>query len=122
MGAPGDLSFYANDVNREADWLRPETLKVTSPYSDPSLWREGTGAGKALPCVSRAFGRLMDDAWQKALFTTGVSDMPRDMLAALLENVARCRDGRLAELEAEFYREVERIYNDYRALSPTSQN
>ena len=117
IGAPGDLSFYANDVNRDADWSRPETLKVAFPYNDPTMWREGTKAGMAIPSVSRAFGRLVDDAWQKALFTTGVTDLPRDVLVALTENVARCRDGRLAGIEAEFYKGVERIHSSYQSMA-----
>lgn len=115
IGAQGDLSFFSNEVNRDADWSRPETLKVAFPYNDVAMWREGTRAGAAFPSVSRAFGRLMDDAWQRALFTVPLPDFPRDTLVALMENVARCRDGRLAELEAEFYQQVERIYNDYKA-------
>jgi hypothetical protein len=113
IGAPGDLSFYANAVNRDADWSRPETLKVTYPYNDPDTWRDGTEPGVLLHSVSRAFGRLMDDAWQKTLFTTGVSDLPRDLLAGLMENIAHCRDGRLAGLEAEFYQGAERIHRSY---------
>ena len=31
IGARGDLAFYANAVNREADWSRFETLKVQIP-------------------------------------------------------------------------------------------
>ncbi len=117
IGAPGDLSFYANAVNLDAEWSRPETLKVAFPYDDPTKWRAGTKAGTVFPSVSRAFGRLMDDAWQRALFTTGVTDLPRDTLVGLIENVARCRDGRLAGIEAEFYRNVERIYRSYQPVA-----
>jgi hypothetical protein len=116
IGAPGDLAFYANAVNRNADWSRPETLKVTTPYDDPAGWRVGTKPGMALPSVCRAFGRLMDDTWQRALFTTGASDLPRETLIPLMENVARCRDGRLAGLEAEFYRGVEQIYREFQQI------
>jgi hypothetical protein len=117
IGAPDDLSFYANAVNRDADWSRPETLKVTSPYDDTPMWRNGTKAGMAAPSVCRPYGRLMDDAWQKALFTQGVSDLPRATLVSLMENVARCRDGRLAGIEAEFYRGVERIYRQTQPMA-----
>ncbi len=116
IGAPGDLAFYANAVNRNADWSRFETLKVTSPYNDVAGWRKGTEPGKAFTSVSRAFGRIMDDQWQRAIFTQALEDLPPDTLVPLMENVARCRDGRLNELEAEFYREVESIYQRYRPL------
>ena len=115
IGAPGDLSFYANAVNRDADWSRPETLKVTFPYNDPAGWRAGTRPGMALPSVSRAFGRIVDDTWQEALFTTGVSDLPRDLLRGMMENIAGCRDGRLAGIEAEFYRGAGRIHRSYKS-------
>ncbi|HEY0266547.1 MAG TPA: hypothetical protein VGC16_07330 [Rhizomicrobium sp.] len=119
IGAPGDLSFYANAVNRDADWSRFDSLKVTFPYDDPTAWRDATRAGKVFPSVNRAFGRLMDDEWQKALFTTGVPDLPRDTLVALMANIARSRDGRLAQIEAEFYQGAERIYSTYRSVALT---
>ncbi len=118
IGAPGDLSFYSNAVNRDTDWSQSAALKTAFPYDDPTMWRAGTKPGMAFPAVCRAFGRLMDDEWQKALFTTGTPDLPRDTLIALMENVARCRNGRLAEIEAEFYRGAERIYRSYRSVAP----
>jgi hypothetical protein len=118
IGAPGDLSFYANAINRDADWSRLETLKVTFPYCNSAAWRDGTEAGAAAPSVSRAFGRIMDDAWQTAIFTDGVSDLPRDMLVALMENIARFRDGRLTRIEAEFYQGAERIHRSYQSVIP----
>jgi hypothetical protein len=117
IGEPGDLSFYANAINPNVDWSRPETLKVTYPYCNSATWRAGTKAGMALPSVSRAFGRLMDDGWQNALFTTGVPDLPLDTMVPLLENVARCRDGRLAGIEAEFYQRAERIHRAYQSMA-----
>ncbi len=114
IGAPGDLRFYANAVNRDADWSRFETLRCTSPYDDIASWRLGTRAGEAFPGLSRAFGRLMDDAWHKALFTAELADLPRQTLTGLMANVAACADGRLGDLEAEFYRNMGRIHRDYR--------
>jgi hypothetical protein len=117
MGEPDDLSFYANAVNRDADWSRFETLKVTYPYCNMTSWREGTKPGSALPSVCRSFGRLMDDSWQRALFTTELPDLPRDTLIPMMENIARCRDGRLAGIEAEFYKMAERVLHSYRAMA-----
>jgi hypothetical protein len=112
-GAPGDLAFYANAVNRRADWSDFSGLQVSSPYDDIAQWRAGSKAGLAVPSISRAFGRLVDDGWQKALLTGGTPDMPQGTLAPLMENIARCRDGRLAGIEAEFYQGVERIYRAF---------
>ena len=120
IGAPGELLFYANAVNRKTDWRRPESAVVTTPYDDSAEWRAGTGAGAAFPSVSRAYGRLMDDCWQNALFTRMLPDLPRATLAALMANVARCRDGRLGEIEAAFYRQMERLYSENRPVALAS--
>jgi hypothetical protein len=117
IGAPGDLTFYANAVNRDADWSRFESLRGTSPYDDSANWRAATKAGQAFPSLIRAFGRLMDDAWQKALFTQDIADLPRQTLSGLMANVAACADGRLAGIEAEFYRNIERIYRTHEPMA-----
>lgn len=117
IGEQADLKFYANAANRDADWSDVSSLRNTTPYDTSAGWRTGTKAGMALPSMSRAYGRLMDDDWQRALFTTGVLDLPREMLASLMANVAGCPDGRLNEIEADFYREFDRIY---RAFQPTA--
>jgi hypothetical protein len=117
VGAPSDLAFYANTVNRNADWSDFATLNVTSPYDTSAGWREGTKAGLALPSVSRAYGRLMDDGWQRALFTDDVPDLPRETLAALMANVAACADGRLDGIEAEFYQNLGHIHRNVPAAS-----
>jgi hypothetical protein len=114
IGVHRDLSFYSNAVNREGDWSRYETLRVAPPYDGIAGWREGTEVGHALPSVSRVFGRLMDDAWQKAIFTTGVPDLAAGMLEPMLQNIAQCRDGRLNDLETTFYRDVEKFQAPYR--------
>lgn len=120
IGAPGDLAFYANAVNRDADWSRFETLCCSSPYDDIVNWRTGTRAGLALPGVSRAFGRLMDDAWARALFTNDVPDLPRSMLTSLMTNVAACADGRLTGIEEEFYRGLARLHRAHRPAALAS--
>jgi hypothetical protein len=35
----------------------------------------------------------------------------------MMENIARCRDGRLAGIEAEFYKMAERVLHSYRAMA-----
>jgi hypothetical protein len=63
--------------------------------------------------LGRPFGRLMDDAWQKALFTRPTTDVPRETLVAMLEHISQARDGRLGELEQEFYADLANFYHDY---------
>jgi hypothetical protein len=103
-GEPGDIIFYANNVNKTADWSKLETLRTAIPYNQIDLWRSGTQPGFAMKSINRPYGRLVDDAWQRALFTADVPDFPRATLKRVLENVAQCADGRLAGLENEFYR------------------
>lgn len=110
IGAAGDLAFYANAVNKNADWSDFSTLAVTSPYDAIDGWRTGTKAGMALPSVCRAFGRLMDDEWQKAFFTGSLPDLPRETVTALMTNIAGCGDGRLGEIERDFYRGLKDIF------------
>jgi len=112
-GAPNALRFYANNVNQGADWSRPETLKLANPYDDIDSWRRDTRAGEATHSVRRVYGRLVDDAWQTALFTKPLPDFPTDMLAGLMANAAGCRDGRLAEIEQDFYDGLDKFYRAY---------
>ena len=112
-GEPNDVRFYANNVNQDADWSKPETLKLANPYDDLASWRSDTRPGEATHSVRRAFGRLVDDAWQTALFTQPLPDFPAETLAGLMSNVAACGDGRLAEIEAEFCARLDRFYRSY---------
>jgi hypothetical protein len=113
IGAQGDLTFYANAVNQNADWARFDTLRGTNPYDKVAAWRAGTGVGSVFTSICRPYGRLMDDSWQKALFTQEVSDLQRNLLVGLMENIAGCADGRLKEMEAGFYKGVENVCRSY---------
>lgn len=112
IGEQGDINFYPNNANRNVDWSRPETLRVAPPYDHVSAWRAGTRPTAAMPSVQRSYGRLMDDAWQTALFTRTRPDLPRETLIGLIENVAQCGDGRLNEIEAEFYQKLALFYRE----------
>jgi hypothetical protein len=113
IGAQGDLTFYANAVNQNADWAKFDSLRGTNPYDKVAGWRAGTGVGSIFTSICRPYGRLMDDGWQKALFTQEVSDLQRNLLVGLMENIAGCADGRLKEMEAGFYKGVENVCRSY---------
>jgi hypothetical protein len=117
IGAQGDLAFYANAVNLKADWSKFETLRSTNPYDKVEAWRAGTVPGSVFPSISRVYGRLMDDRWQKALFTQEMSDVPQSLVVGMMENIAGCSDGRLKEIEADFYKKVEKVYSNYGLLA-----
>jgi hypothetical protein len=112
-GAQGDLCFYANTVNKSADWSRPETLKTANPYDHVANWRGDTRPGEATHSVRRAYGRLVDDAWQTALFTQALPDFPAEILAGLMTNAAASGDGRLREIERDFYAGLDEFYRGY---------
>jgi hypothetical protein len=117
-GRQGEISFYANNVNPNADWSNPESLRNATPYDYIDKWREGTEPGAAMPSVKRSYGRLADDAWQSAFFTRELPDFPRATLKRLLENIAACRDGRLKGIERDFYRNTAALHDRFR----TAQN
>lgn len=102
-GELNDLRFFANYVNKDADWSRPETLRLANPYDDVKSWRDDTRPGEATHSARRVYGRLMDDAWATALFNQPLPDFPRETLYGLMENIAGHRDGRLGEIERAFY-------------------
>lgn len=112
-GPSNALRFYANNVNQDADWSRPETLNLANPYDDIDSWRGDTRAGEATHSVRRTYGRLMDDAWQTALFNQPMPDFPAEMLNGLMTNAAASRDGRLAGIERDFYDGLDKFYRDY---------
>ena len=112
-GAPGDLRFYANTVNKDADWSRPETLKSANPYDHLANWRRDTRPGEVAHSVKRAYGRLVDDAWHTALFTQALPDLPADVLTSVMVNVAAGHDGRLAGIERDCYAALDKFYRGY---------
>lgn len=107
-GEQGTLSFYSNAVNRNANWPRPEALRNAPPYDQIAAWK--TKPGVAMNGVTRVYGRLVDDAWQSALFTQDLPDFPRATLRGLLEHVAGSNDGRLGKIENDFYRSTAALH------------
>jgi|HubBroStandDraft_5_1064220.scaffolds.fasta_scaffold22118_1 hypothetical protein len=120
-GEPGELRFYSNNANRDADWSNPAALNLANPYNYLQQWRAGTCAGQAFPGVNRPYGRLLDDAWQRAFFTVELCDFPRATLVRILENVAGCRDGRLKKIEDDFYRGLANFHAIHGPRTPVAK-
>ncbi|MGZ5920359.1 MAG: hypothetical protein ACXWLT_01170 [Rhizomicrobium sp.] len=112
-GEPNALRFYANTVNGDADWSRPETLRLANPYDDIANWRGDTRPGEATHSIRRCYGRLVDDAWQTQLFTKPMPDFPDETLSGLMAHAAACSDGRLAGIERDFYARLDRFYRGF---------
>ncbi|HUW79315.1 MAG TPA: hypothetical protein VMV54_00300, partial [Acidocella sp.] len=112
-GEPGDIQFYANAVNKATNWADEKTWCITSPYGHIPGWRAQEVPGQVMRNLGRPFGRLMDDAWQEALFTKPNAEVPRQTLVAMLEHISQARDGRLGELEREFYSDLANFHRNY---------
>jgi hypothetical protein len=103
-GRAGDLAFYPNTINANADWCDLGKIKIAPPFDNVDIWREGTNAGhEVLPALMRPYGRLMDDAWPRALFTRAMTDVPPELLQRLARGVALYGTGCLGEIENAFY-------------------
>jgi hypothetical protein len=111
-GAADDLRFFPNTVN--TDWNDVEKLKLTPPYNDIAMWREGTKAGNtATPALMRTYGRLVDDAWPRSLFTARITDLPDGMLGRLARGVSLYSTGCLKEMEDAFYEKLRAFHDQH---------
>jgi hypothetical protein len=110
-GEPGQIAFYANISNANADWTSRESLTVNPPYNSIATWRAGQQPGGMMPCVTRIYGNLVDDSWQHALFTAPVlRDLQPDMLRSVLRNVGLYQRGLLADSESDFFRRLSALH------------
>ena len=101
---PGELAFYPNTSNVGANWSSLESLRLGNPYDDVAAWRRGTRGGlDMLTAVSRDYGRLLDDSWPRALFTTVLPDFPVTLLQQIARGVAAYSTGVLKDVEEAFY-------------------
>jgi hypothetical protein len=113
-GRTGQLRLYANLFNESADWSSLASLRMNPPFDNVEAWRSSVKPGSLLSGASRLYGRLMDDAWQHAVFNhLGPTDVSRDQLIAALKSVALDRKGALADKEAAFYRVLSGVHRQY---------
>jgi len=116
-GRAGDIAFYPNTVNASANWTDLSSIKLAPPFDHVDEWRRGTKAGsEALPALTRVYGRLMDDAWPRALFTRQMTDMPDTTMAALMRGVSLYRTGHLARIEDAFYATLAAFRREHQPL------
>lgn len=114
-GVPGQLGLYTNIYNQKADWSKFDTLRVNPPYDDINCWRDGQHPGGILPGAGRAYGRLVDDSWQHALFTQPVlSDLTPDTIRDVLRIVALYSHGVLDDAEDAFYGNLEKLVRSHK--------
>jgi len=109
-GKDGQMGLITNLYNQQADWSKFRTLRPSPPYNDVAGWREGQYPGGVLPGAARAFGRVMDDDWQHALFTRAeLTDLAPETIRAMLRNLAFYSQGLLADVENEYYDTLEKL-------------
>jgi hypothetical protein len=103
-GRDGDIRFYPNAANPPSAWTDRKALKLAAPYDDLAGWRANTKAGiEVWAGAARRYGRLVDDAWPRALFTQNFADIPVSMLGQLAQGIAQYETGVLRGLEDAFY-------------------
>jgi hypothetical protein len=114
-GVSGQLGLYTNIYNQKADWSKIDTLRVNPPYDDLNCWRDGQHPGGFLPGAGRAYGRLVDDSWQHALFTQPVlSDLTPDTIREVLRIVTLYGHGVLDDAEDAFYGSLENLVRSHK--------
>ncbi len=113
-GEPGQLAFYPNSKNRDADWSSLRSLKVHQPYSAVAEWRAAQAPGGILQGVGRVLARLVDNSWQHALFTRpALSDLTPDNLRGALRLVPQYRREVPDIGEDALYRMLDGIYRSW---------
>lgn len=113
-GAPGQLGLYTNIYNQNADWSKIDTLLVNPPYDGVDGWRDGQYPGGILPGAGRAYGRVVDDSWQHALFTQPVlNDLTPDTIREVLRIVTLYSQGVLDDAEDAFYCALEDLVRSH---------
>jgi hypothetical protein len=110
-GRAGQLAFYSNASNRNADWSNIHALKSHPPYNAVDEWRQAQAPGGMFPCLGRIHARLVDDSWQHALFTRpALADLTPDNLRGALGRVLAYRPHDPDPAEAPFYRTLDRHF------------
>jgi len=115
-GKTGELLFFANNVNKDADWNKLRKLKTAPPYDDVARWRVATRANMGLlPAVDCLYGRLTDDAWPRAMFTLAHPDVPLATRAQISLVLSHYETGALSAVEDAFYEKLARHHRNWAA-------
>jgi hypothetical protein len=108
-GDKNDLLFFPNHRNPNIERMAAAELNLGTPYDEVQRWRIATRAGLGiLPGVDCLYGRLMDGAWPRSVFTDSFEDVPAGMLTKLAFGVSRYQAGVLASAEDAFYAKLRR--------------
>jgi len=113
-GRPGEIRFYANHSNVDADWSSLASLRINPPFNAVDGWRRGVDPKSLASAVKRVYGRLMDDTWQHGAFSQpGPNDIPPEQLRAALKCTFRYGKNVVADQEESFYRALADAHRRY---------
>lgn len=112
-GRQGQLRFIRSaDAERYAD--RPICeIPDNVLYRNVETWRQAHQPGTLLPILAQWSGRLVDDDWQRGLFSGPVEGCGPEMLFSVLQNLGLYRRGLLKEAEQNFYTSVTAVYREH---------
>jgi hypothetical protein len=116
-GYQGQILFYPpEDKNAGGGKGQDEPfvdVMPRPPFNSVELWRGGEHPGEFIPNVSRIYGRLMDDRWQRTLFTSPNKDVPVDKIRNALNAIQAYDKGVLREMENRYYADIEAVYHRF---------
>lgn len=88
-------------------------------YADVEGWRREQKPGTMMPLLMHLCGRLVDDDWQRAVFSGPVQMgcMP-EVLLSVLNNLRLYPTGLLDEMEDTYYEAMDRLYVEHFGALP----
>jgi len=116
-GQQGQLRFIRSaDAERYADQPISE-IPDNVLYRNVETWRQAHQPGTMLPILVQWSGRLVDDDWQRGLFSGPVEGCGPEMLTSILQNLRLYRTGLLKEAEQGFYASVAELHRAHVAAA-----
>ena len=119
-GYVGQLKFYPNQFQEQKlhkpveQFTSLDEMELYPPYGTVENWRVSQDPGGMLPCIGRAYGRLVDDNWPRSLFAgKPLRDLPLENMQIVLNNITQYRTGVLRELENQYYAAVAEGYRTH---------
>jgi hypothetical protein len=112
-GYQGQILFYPpedKNAGKGSGLDEPfEAVVSRPPFNSVETWRGGQHPGEFVANVSRLYGRLMDDRWQRSLFTSPNKDVSVANIHNALNAIRAYDSGVLQEMEDGYYAAIEAV-------------
>ena len=109
-GSGSQMGLFTNLYNQQSDWSKFEPCGPATATTTSRAGARNQYPGGVLPGAGRAFGRVMDDDWQHALFTRPkLTDLTPETVRTILHNVNLYSQGLLTEVENDYYDTLEKV-------------